>query len=195
MTHINPDWTAHKIRGRVHEVCTSARGETVLIGKPDHDDEDHNCDAMGCGQSHVLWRGKITHQRAPLDVDYTLTDLREHLVSCFAPDFCIVGNTTQRHIVRAIDAAHAEIERLRRDRDSYTSSDFERQLAEARSQLVAMTAARDEACELAEAATFIIDNGLCERCSSSVCNIEVESIDRIRRVGRDLVKSSLDVPT
>lgn len=52
-----------------------------------------------------------------------------------------------------------------------------------REQLAAMTAARDRACEIAEAATFVIDNGLCERCRSSIENVSVEEIDALRKVG------------
>src|SRR5262249_55016914 len=29
-----------------------------ILGAPDGDDEEHNCDANGCGQDHVLWRGR-----------------------------------------------------------------------------------------------------------------------------------------
>jgi hypothetical protein len=44
------------IKGRATEVCVTARGEVVILGSPVGDDESHNCDAMGCGQCHVLWR-------------------------------------------------------------------------------------------------------------------------------------------
>lgn len=50
-------------------------------------------------------------------------------------------------------------------------------------QLAAMTAARDEACDIAEAATFVIDNGLCNRCSDSIQNVGVERLDALRKVG------------
>ncbi len=43
-----------------------------------------------------------------------------------------------------------ECERLRRDRDSYANSGFERQLDDARQQLAAVSAARDEACDIAD---------------------------------------------
>lgn len=51
-------WSTHKVRGRVYEVMTSVLGEVVVLGSPPSDDEEHNCDANGCGQDHVLWRGK-----------------------------------------------------------------------------------------------------------------------------------------
>lgn len=135
----------------------------------------------------------------------SLAKLREHLVGCFEPDFRIVGNTTQREIVQAIDASELRELALRGELDNISAAfgnsredlnEAGRDIEDLEQKLVAMTAARDEACELAEAATFVIDNGLCERCRNSVCNIEVESIDRIRRVGRDdELKSSLDAPT
>lgn len=53
-------WQTHRVRGRIYEICTSVRGETVVLGQPESDDEEHNCDANGCGQDHVLWRG-TTH--------------------------------------------------------------------------------------------------------------------------------------
>lgn len=53
----------------------------------------------------------------------TLAELRGHLIECFEPGVCIVGNTTQDAIVRAIDRAEQ--------------------------QLAAMREARDEACEIA----------------------------------------------
>lgn len=44
--------------------------------------------------------------------------------------------------------------------------------------------AKDEACEIAEAATFILDNGLCASCRDSIENVHVERIDELRKVGR-----------
>jgi hypothetical protein len=52
-----------------------------------------------------------------------------------------------------------------------------------RERLAAITDARNELAEIAEAATFVIDNGLCERCLDSVSNVSVEEIDRLRKVG------------
>lgn len=51
--------------------------------------------------------------------------------------------------------------------------------------LAAMTSARDEACEIAEAATHAIDNTLCVRCRSMIDNVDVEQIDALRAVGKD----------
>ena len=50
-----------------------------------------------------------------------LATLRAHLVGCFAPDFRIVGNATQREIVEAIDAAQVAIETLTAERDEARS--------------------------------------------------------------------------
>lgn len=33
-------------------------GELVVFAWPDDEDESHNCDALGCGFSHVLWRDR-----------------------------------------------------------------------------------------------------------------------------------------
>lgn len=30
--------------------------EVIVMGQPREDDHEHNCDAMGCGFSHVLYR-------------------------------------------------------------------------------------------------------------------------------------------
>lgn len=40
-------------------------------------------------------------------MSYTLGELRAHLVEAFAPDVCIIGNTTVRMIVGAIDSARS----------------------------------------------------------------------------------------
>lgn len=34
---------------------------------------------------------------------YTVEQLRDHLAACFAPDCCIIGNTTCQQIIDAID--------------------------------------------------------------------------------------------
>lgn len=33
-------------------------GELVIFAWPDDEDENHNCDGLGCGFDHVLWRGR-----------------------------------------------------------------------------------------------------------------------------------------
>jgi hypothetical protein len=51
-----------------YEVVLSG-DELVVIGTPDPDEDEeigHNCDAMGCGQAHVVIRAKITHIDAAL---------------------------------------------------------------------------------------------------------------------------------
>ncbi len=35
-------------------------GYIVVCGIPKEDDEEHNCDYMGCSSSHVLFRGFTT---------------------------------------------------------------------------------------------------------------------------------------
>lgn len=82
--------------------------------------------------------------------------------------------------------AKAEVERLKAAGDNPAGriADLEWDRDLLREQLAAMTAARDEACEIAEAATFVIDNGLCERCRSSISNVDVERIDALRKVGQ-----------
>jgi hypothetical protein len=52
-----------------------------------------------------------------------------------------------------------------------------------RSQLAAMTNARNVLAEIAEAATFIIDNHLCDRCRAAIANEHVETIDALRKAG------------
>lgn len=53
------DWHIESVKGRVYEVCVSTRtNEIVVLGSPDAEDESHNCDFMGCGKDHVLWRRK-----------------------------------------------------------------------------------------------------------------------------------------
>jgi hypothetical protein len=37
-----------------------SENQIVVVGIPDEDDEDHNCDYMGCGSlTHVLFRTKF----------------------------------------------------------------------------------------------------------------------------------------
>jgi hypothetical protein len=48
-----------QVPGTVHAAFVS-EGEVIVLGSPpESDDEEtgHNCDAMGCGYDHVLWRG------------------------------------------------------------------------------------------------------------------------------------------
>lgn len=64
------DWSVWNIRGEMTSVWFAKDGEVVVLGSPDNDesrpeDEWHNCDANGCGQDHVLWRGRIERQETP----------------------------------------------------------------------------------------------------------------------------------
>ena len=33
--------------------------QIVIVGDPEDEEDSHNCDAMGCGREHVLYRLKI----------------------------------------------------------------------------------------------------------------------------------------
>lgn len=45
-------------------VCYLQNGELILLGYPRGEDEDHNCDAMGCSSvSHVVERRKLTPEQ------------------------------------------------------------------------------------------------------------------------------------
>jgi hypothetical protein len=57
---IRPDEGFIVPRGAVvHEVLMTCT-EVIVLGAPATDDEDHNCDALGCGQCHVLYRKSFT---------------------------------------------------------------------------------------------------------------------------------------
>jgi hypothetical protein len=89
-------WTTHNVRGRVYEICTSTSGETVVLGVPDDPvthEEEHNCDANGCGQDHVLWRG------SPLSGSdlSTLANVRAYLLGRVAD-----GETAWREAVAVL---------------------------------------------------------------------------------------------
>ncbi len=48
------------------DVYATPDGRFVIVGTPlDSEDEErgHNCDAMGCGQEHVLHRGRCDELR------------------------------------------------------------------------------------------------------------------------------------
>lgn len=42
------------------EVWLTEKPEYVVTGQPLEDDDSHNCDQMGCGYQHVLWRSEVT---------------------------------------------------------------------------------------------------------------------------------------
>lgn len=54
----------------------------------------------------------------PVRTQYSIEKLRAHLVEAFEGDVCIIGNTTQSEIVAAIDAAQAELAKVRQERDA-----------------------------------------------------------------------------
>lgn len=62
------DWTTWRVRGRIYEVWSAPDGQVVILGVTDDEEgkpeeQRHNCDANGCGQDHVLWRGRIERGR------------------------------------------------------------------------------------------------------------------------------------
>lgn len=69
---VKPEWPEWKIEGEAHSVVTT-KDEVLILGyppdEPDGLSEDqyadwyetaHNCDSMGCGWDHVLWRRKFS---------------------------------------------------------------------------------------------------------------------------------------
>jgi len=50
--------TNAKVDGLIAQVWLAPDGAIVVTGLPRTDDTSHNCDAMGCGMDHVLWRGR-----------------------------------------------------------------------------------------------------------------------------------------
>lgn len=56
-------WT--KVDGLIAEVWFSPDGAIVITGLPRLEDEQHNCDAMGCGMDHVLFRGRLASKETP----------------------------------------------------------------------------------------------------------------------------------
>jgi hypothetical protein len=51
-----------KLEAEVYQTETAI----VIVGNPEENDPLHNCDAMGCGQEHVLYRFKL-----PIRIDIT----------------------------------------------------------------------------------------------------------------------------
>lgn len=41
------------------EIWLTSKPEFVVTGTPFGDDARHNCDQMGCGWQHVLWRSEV----------------------------------------------------------------------------------------------------------------------------------------
>lgn len=44
------------------DAVLTRQGELVVFAWPDCDDENHNCDYLGCGFDHVLWRGRADNE-------------------------------------------------------------------------------------------------------------------------------------
>jgi hypothetical protein len=50
-----------KKRMEIDRECVETETEIIVLGQPDTDDEEHNCDCMGCSSvSHVLYRFRKT---------------------------------------------------------------------------------------------------------------------------------------
>ena len=45
------------------EMAFASAEMLVIVGRPGPDDEEHNCDAMGCRQDHVLERRLLSGVR------------------------------------------------------------------------------------------------------------------------------------
>ena len=69
---IPPDYTQVELPDDAPQGATAAFANPstlVIVGQPDHDDEAHNCDAMGCRQDHVLERRMLTPPVRPQSPD------------------------------------------------------------------------------------------------------------------------------
>ncbi len=48
-----------RVKGTPQEVFVG-KGQVIVIGCPEEDDEEHNCDVMGCGSvEHIIFRAHI----------------------------------------------------------------------------------------------------------------------------------------
>lgn len=117
------DWDTTKVRGTVQEICVSmCTGEVVVLGYLDRHDEQHNCDAMGCGQSHVLWRGcsvrydgraQETNNREIARLDSLLALAREEIGRLRDAMPCSICGATDWQAHHCMDCSVRRIERLR----------------------------------------------------------------------------------
>lgn len=54
---------------RLVEAYISETGEIIVVGEPNPEDENHNCDEMGCSTfSHVIYRALISRPAKPVSV-------------------------------------------------------------------------------------------------------------------------------
>ena len=105
------------------------RGDIAYIAK---DCDDRTCDCE-----------KKLNSDGDQDCAFSIADgLDDHVAEPLVRMLNAVGP-----LLDELAAVKAECERLRRDNDSWSGSDLERQLSDARSQLAAVTKARDEACD------------------------------------------------
>lgn len=52
-------------KGAILRECYETETEIVVCGTPDHNDESHDCDEMGCSStSHVLYRFRKNEKKA-----------------------------------------------------------------------------------------------------------------------------------
>src|SRR5690349_16918545 len=59
-----PDGYEEVVRFRGGSVWSDGRG-IVVLASPYTSDESHNCDAMGCGQDHVVYRAALAPHAPP----------------------------------------------------------------------------------------------------------------------------------
>src|SRR5687767_2293148 len=75
VVRVKPEWPEWEIRGEAHSVVTTS-DEVLILGHPPDEPEGltepqysewyetaHNCDEMGCGWEHVLWRKRLDEIR------------------------------------------------------------------------------------------------------------------------------------
>ena len=70
--HIPADYTPVQLPTDAPDGAEMAFANTstlVIVGRPNPDDEDHNCDMMGCRQNHVLERRMLTPPVRPQSPD------------------------------------------------------------------------------------------------------------------------------
>lgn len=61
---VTPETIEWRVEGTPQEIVIVVDQGVIVLGIPADEDENamepnHNCDQMGCGQCHVLWRHEI----------------------------------------------------------------------------------------------------------------------------------------
>lgn len=84
----NPEGYKRVARFDCGEVVSNGRTAIVLAsphrGEPEGHPDSHNCDQMGCGSSHVIWRGRVTP--FPARTDEWVESTAENLVTTMTGD-------------------------------------------------------------------------------------------------------------